>query len=312
VARYERTYTVGWDSIRAARYRRLAAEGIVDSAHARLSPRVQPERDWRTNATARWDARAMAVHAAMVERMDEGVGRIVAALERSGRLRNTVILFLSDNGASPEDPSRFGPGFDRAGGTRDGRAVHFPVAKDSLPGPQTVHAGIGPVWANVANTPFRGAKARTLEGGIATPLIAYWPAGIGARAGAVTRQPGHVVDLMATALDLAGAPPPTTRAGGPVVPLAGRSLAPALRTGATLAPTSIYWEHEGAQALREGDWKLVAPARGAAWELYDLARDRTELTDLAGRDPARVRAMSERWTAWATRTAVLPRPAARP
>ena len=308
VARYARTYEAGWDAIRAARHRRLIAEGIIDSATARLPARPQPERAWAANPTARWDARAMAVHAAMVERMDGGIGRLVAALERTGRLRNTLILFLSDNGASPEDPARYGPGFDRAAGTRDGRAVVFPVEKDSLPGPQTVHAGIGPLWASVANTPFRGAKARTYEGGIATPLIAHWPAGLRAPAGAVTSQPGHVIDVMPTALDLAGARVPAARVGQPAVPLAGRSLAPVLRGGTRAPHDAIYWEHEGAQAMRDGDWKLVAPARGAPWELYDLSRDRTELTNLAGRDTARVRAMSARWDAWAARTAVLPRP----
>ena len=309
VARYADTYDTGWDAIREARHRRLVAEGILDSASGRLPPRVQRERTWEANPRARWDARAMAVHAAMVERMDRGVGRIVAALERTRRLDDTVILFLSDNGASPEDPSRFGPGFDRAGATRDGRSVVFPVEKDSLPGAQTVHAGIGPIWANVANTPFRGAKARPYEGGIATPLIAHWPAGLRGSAGTVTRQPGHVVDLMATALELAGAAYPTTRAGRAVVPLAGRSLVPVLRGGTRAPHDALYWEHEGSQAIREGDWKLVAPARGAEWELYHLARDRTELTNLAARDTARVRAMSERWAAWAERSAVLPRPA---
>src|SRR5690606_19037799 len=124
-------------------------------------PRIRPELDWSTNPDSVWDARAMAVHAAMVDRMDRGIGRILAKLEETGELDNTIIFFLSDNGASPERPSQFGPGFDRAGATRDGRKVYFPVDKDPahLPGPQEIHSGIGPMWSNTVNTPFRWWKA---------------------------------------------------------------------------------------------------------------------------------------------------------
>ena len=307
IERYRETYRGGWDAVRDGRYRRMVAEGLIDPRTAPLSPRVEPGQRWESNPSGGWDSHAMAVHAAMVDRMDQGIGRIVRTLERTGELNNTLILFLSDNGASSEQPARFGPGFDRAGGTRDGRGVHFPVNRDSLPGPQTVHAGIGPLWANVANTPFRWWKAKMHEGGIATPLVAFWPAGISSR-GSVASQPGHVVDIMATALELARASYPSHGRGASVPPLEGKSLVPVFREGTRPGHEAIFWEHFGARAVRRGDWKLVSEGPGKPWELYDLATDRTELTDLASREPGRVREMEATWTAWAQRSAVLPEP----
>jgi arylsulfatase len=308
IERYRDTYTVGWQAIREARYRRMVGMKLLDPDVAPLSPRVDSDLTWAQNPDREWDARAMAVHAAMVDRMDQGIGRVIEALRQTGELENTLILFLSDNGASFERPSEFGPGFDRPGSTRDGREIRYPVEKDVLPGPETVMAGIGPRWANVANTPFRWWKSKVHEGGIATPLIAYWPAGLKTRPGSITPQPGHVVDLMATALDLAHAAYPRTLRGHETTPLAGRSLLPILRGETREAHPALYWEHLGAEAIREGDWKLVRLKPDQPWELYDLAHDRTELQDLAARDPERVRRMERDWTAWAHRSQVLPRP----
>jgi arylsulfatase A-like enzyme len=309
IARYEDTYTNGWQSIRAARHRRMIESGII-APGTEISPRVDPELSWPQNEDSLWDARAMAVHAAMVDRMDQGIGRLVRRLEELGELDNTLIFFLSDNGASPERPSQFGPGFDRAGSTRDGRSVRFPVGKEieALPGPQTVHSGIGPRWANVANTPFRWWKARTHEGGIATPLIVHWPRGLSVAPGSVTHQPGHVVDLMATIADAAGATYPAEFKGREISPLDGRSLVPVLRGETRAGHAALFWEHQGARAVRRGNWKLVSPSARAPWELYDLAVDRTELRDLSQSNSELVRELTRLWEEWAAASQVLPRP----
>ncbi|HEX6927077.1 MAG TPA: arylsulfatase [Longimicrobiaceae bacterium] len=308
IARYENTYNIGWEAIREARYRRQVEMGLLSSETAPLSPRIDPELTWAENPHREFDARAMAVHAAMVDRMDQGIGRLIGALERTGELENTLIFFLSDNGASPERPSEFGPGFDRPGSTRDGRPVVFPVDKQVLPGPQTVHAGIGPRWANVANTPFRFWKARAHEGGIATPLIIRWPVEMQVPPSSITDQPGHVIDLMATVLDAAGVDYPATYQGRRITPLAGKSLLPILRGEEREGHDAYFWEHMGARAVRSGDWKLVSTGADQPWELYNLATDRTELHDLAEQHPERVRELEAKWTAWARSSQVLPRP----
>jgi arylsulfatase A-like enzyme len=310
IAVYEDTYTAGWQAIREARHRRLLELGVFEPGQAALSPRIMPELGWGENPDTVWDARAMAVHAAMIHRLDRGVGRLVRALEETGELDNTLILFLSDNGASPERPSGFGPGFDRAGSTRDGNDVAFPVDRSptALPGPQTVHSGIGPRWANVANTPFRYWKARVHEGGINTPMIAHWPAGLGATPGSLTDQPGHVIDLMATALDAAGVSYPDRYDDREIHPLDGISLLPILRGEEREGHPALFWEHFGARAVRQGPWKLVSLEEGGPWELYDLDRDRTELDDVAALHPDRVEAMAALWDAWARDTGVVPRP----
>ena len=310
IAKYEDTYTEGWQSIREARHARMLERGVFEEGEAPLSPRIEPEMTWAGNPDSVWDARAMAVHAAMVDRLDQGIGHLLDRLEATGELDNTLILFLSDNGASSERPSEYGPGFDRAGSTRDGREVAFPVDKslDALPGPQTVHAGIGPRWANAANTPFRLWKAKVHEGGINTPFIAHWPAGIEASPGSFTEQPGHVIDIMATALDLAGAEYPKTYDGREIAPMDGKSLLPILQGETREGHEYLFWEHFGARAVRHGKWKLVSADGNASWELYDLESDRTELNDLANEQPERVEAMAAQWDAWAQRTNVLPRP----
>ena len=310
IARYRAVYRAGWDAIRERRYRRLVEEGIIDPATAPLPPRVQPERDWATNPDSLWDVEAMAVHAAMVDRMDQGIGRLLRKLEETGELDNTLILFLADNGASYETPETYGPSSDRPGGTRDGRTVIFPAKKEALPGPQTVHAGIGHLWANAATTPFRYWKAFSHEGGIATPFIAHWPAGLRARG--VTHQPGHVIDVMATALEVTGADYPDTFGGNRILPLDGKSLLPIFKGQRRPGHETLFWEHQGTQAVRRGDWKLVSPGIDKPWELYDLSTDRTELRDLAARYPDRARELEAAWNRWARETGALPRPASTP
>jgi arylsulfatase len=299
VAAYER----GWDAVRAGRFKRVAEMNLLPGARL---PEAQGRKvTWEQDATRDWDARAMATHAAMVERMDAGIGRIVSKLRETGQLDDTLVLFLSDNGASPEAYER--PGFDRPAETRDGRKVHYPPDKSVPPGRDDTCFGIGPAWANVANAPLRYWKAEAYEGGVRTPLVAHWPRGVKASAGSLTAQVGHVIDLMPTFLDMAGAEFPKAFHGQDTKPPEGVSLLPVLAGGRREGHDVIGWEHFGARALRQGQWKIVSrPNR--PWELYDLSQDPTELHDLAPTDPERVKQMAAGWEQWAKRVNVFPAP----
>lgn len=304
IRKYEDRYAAGWDTIRRERYRRLQEIGLLEGDAAPLPERYEDELAWEDNPDRDWDARAMAVHAmavhaAMVDRLDQGIAHILDALEEIGERDNTLILFLSDNGASPEEPEHFGPGFDRPSHTRDGRRIRYTTRKDVLPGPQTTYAGIGPRWANVANTPFRYWKKEQYEGGVATPLIVHWPAGLETEPGGFVRTPGHVIDLVATAHDVGRA--------SDAPPVEGRSLKPVFEGGSLGVDRPLFFEHFGARAVRQGRWKLVALAN-RPWELYDLSEDRTETRNLAAELPDKVRELSKLWEEWANRANVYPAP----
>jgi arylsulfatase len=305
IKRYEQTYAAGWDAVREARHRRLIEEGLLTRDNGALPPRREQSVRWEDNPTKQWDARAMATHAAMVDRMDQGVGRIVSALGETDELENTLILFLSDNGASPEVYRN--PGFDRPSQTRDGRRITYPPDKSVMPGSRETFFYIGPAWAEVANTPLRLWKSEMHEGGICTPLIAHWPAGMKAPPGSVTHQPGHVIDVMATCAEVAGTEYPSEFNRRKVTPLEGKSLTPTFTGGPRDGHPFLAWEHYGARAIRRGDWKLVA-RKDRPWELYDLSKDRTELHDLAAAEPQRVRDMFKLWEQWAKESKVYPAP----
>lgn len=303
---YKDTYQEGWQSIRQARYRRQVEMGLVDPDTCRLSDRQPADADWAARNDRHWDARAMAVHAAMIDRVDQGMGRIIAKLKEKGIFEETLILFLSDNGASSERPGA--PGFDRNSETRDGRKVTYfghGMPRNELPGGETTYAGIGPAWANVSNTPFRYWKATQYEGGIRTPLIVHWPAGMKAPANSITPQAGHVIDAMATCLEAAGLDYPEQFDGRAITPLEGRSLLPILRGEQRAGHEAIYFEHFGSRAVRQGDWKLVAE-KEQPWELYHLAVDASETNNLADQQPERVKQLSAQWDAWAKRVHVSP------
>jgi arylsulfatase len=309
LARYRDTYQPGWDAIRQARYERQARLGLLDPKQDDLTPRAQSERRWEENPDRKFDAATMATHAAMVDRMDQNIGRLITRLKEQGQLDNTLLLFLSDNGASPE--SYPNGGFDRPTETRDGRKILHPGALRAsgvLPGPETTFGTIGPVWASVANTPFRLWKAQTAEGGICTPLIVHWPARIKSK-GELRRQPGHVIDLMATALDASGASFPAEFAGQKTTPPEGRSLVPAFAGKPLPRDEGLLFEHEGNMAVIDGDWKAVnTSGAGGKWQLYDLTKDRTEMHDVAGQEPERLRALVAKWHTWSERTLVKPAP----
>lgn len=290
IAKYRGKYREGWDALRARRYAKQKELGIVDPQW-QLSPRDPVAKPWTEVAKAdqdEWDQR-MAVYAAMIDCMDQGIGRVLDAVRKIGAENNTLVLFLSDNGASAEfldtwpNPAR---------GHKPG----------SVTGTKESHRCLEVGWANAANTPFREHKMWVHEGGISTPLIAFWPAGVTAK-GTLTRETGHVIDLMPTCLELAGVTYPDKFFGRTLTPLSGKSLVPALY-GKPLGERLLAWEHEGNRALRLGNWKLVAPYKGK-WELYDLKRDRTERNNLAAQQADRVQELAQRWQSWADQVGVV-------
>jgi len=318
IERYRHRYDRGYEPARRRRFERLREMTLIGK-NWRLSPQAG---DWTTVANKPWEARCMEVYAAMVECMDRGIGRIVEALRRAGRLDNTLLLFMQDNGGCAEETGRSpdmarpeSPTFPpiaadairsdtRPKQTREG----YPMLTGTkvMPGPPDTFIAYGKAWANVSNTPFREYKHWVHEGGIATPLIAHWPHGLRSRGG-LCHEPSHLIDIMATCVDIAGARYPEVRNGRKVHALEGRSLRP-LFTGGRIEREGLFWEHEGNRALRVGQWKLVAKGPRGKWELYDMESDRTELNDLAGREPERVAAMAENWAEWARRTRALPWP----
>jgi arylsulfatase A-like enzyme len=323
IAKYRGRYDAGYDAIRAARVEKMKRIGLLDP---RWQVAPQAGGAWDAVENRAFEVRCMEVFAAMIDCLDQGVGRLVAELRRTGQLDNTLILFLQDNGGCAE---LMGRGRNQPPVARASRPSLPPLAADYLqpdmipkqtrdgypmrqgygvlPGAADTYHGYGEAWANVSNTPFREYKHWVHEGGISTPLIAHWPAGIpAARRNALEAQPGHLIDLMATCVDLAGATYPKSHAGETIQPLEGVSLRPALHGQPLGRQAPIFFEHEGNRAVRDGPWKLVAKGPAGPWELYDMAADRTEMNNLAAREPERVRRMIAQWEAWAKRANVLP------
>ncbi len=296
IARYRDRYLAGWDAMREARFRRQKEMGIVNGTLSVLEEEVGPpypfpdalkkfgpdEIDrplpWKdlTDSQRRFQATKMAIHAAMVDRMDREIGRIIAQLKAMGALENTLIFFASDNGASAEMM------------VRDGG--HDPSA---LPGSAATYLCLGPGFSSACNTPFRRHKSWVYEGGIATPLIVHWPAGIRAK-NELRHTPSHLIDIVPTVLELAGVGKPSEWQGDPVPEAPGVSLVPAFTEERTIHRGSLWWLHEKHRAVRVGDWKLVADA-GKAWELYDLKADRAEQHDLAAAMPEKANELERIW-----------------
>jgi len=325
IAKYKGRYDAGWQVIRQARYERMRRMGLLKEPWD-LSPRDAGDWNALSDADKAWHARRMEVYAAMVTVMDEGIGRIVQALKDTGAYENTLILFLQDNGGCAEEfgskgaPRNYVKNVEakpmRPGElqtqmvppvTRDGRPTR--VGHGVMPGPADTYIAYGREWANVSNTPFRMYKHWVHEGGISTPLIAHWPAGIPeSRHGVFERQPGHLIDIMATCVDLAGATYPKTFKGKAITPMQGVSLVPAFHGKDVGRTEPLYWEHEGNRAIRIGKWKLVAKGAAGPWELYDMEADRSELHNLADRYPDRVQAMAQKWETFARKAHMIPWP----
>ena len=296
IAKYKDTYKDGWEKLRHDRYKRMIEMGLFKKENTPLPPIQDRGRRWAelTEQEKSFQASKMAVHAAMVDRLDQGFGKIMESLEQTGQLDNTVIFFLSDNGASPEVPQT--PGYDRSSQTRDGRKIRYKGISE--PGPETTYTGIGAPWSSASNTPFRYWKKESFEGGCHTPLIVHWPEELKAKPGSVTAQVGHVIDIMPTCLELAGAKYPGQYNGHTLTLLDGKTLMPILRGRQREGHERLFFEHMGGRAVIEEHWKLVA-LKDRPWELYNLSRDRTEMDNLAAKHPDRVQAMSSLWDKWA-------------
>jgi arylsulfatase A-like enzyme len=298
IARYRDKYWKGWDAVRRERFERQRRMKLVNTTLSALEREIGPPYDYpdalkklgagEINRPLPWSeltpeqqefqATKMAIHAAMIDRMDREVGRVLDQIRAMGAFENTLVFFLSDNGASAEIMVR-----------GDG---HDPAAE---PGSAGTYLCLGPGFSSAANTPFRRHKTWVHEGGIATPLVAHWPRGIAAR-GELRHAPAHLIDLAPTILEVAGARRFETWAGQAVPPPPGRSLAPLFVRDGTVRHTSLWWLHEGNRALRAGDWKIVAARADSDWELYDLRTDRAESNNLAARFPEKVREMAAEWT----------------
>ena len=318
IARYRGRFDAGWDALRETRLEKLVASGIL-KAHWKLTDRDPTQPPWREaeqdEQFRAWTLRCMEVYAAQIDRMDQGIGRILAALERTGQLDDTLVIFLADNGACAEDipedvtiDELVNKLMIARAKTRSGEPVHFGNDVTRMPGPENTYQSYGVAWANLSNAPFRLYKHWIHEGGISTPLIAHWPAGIDANEnGTIRHAPGYLPDIMATIVDAIGATYPSTVDGHAVDALEGQSLLPVFAKDATGEHRRpMFWEHEGNAAVRIGKWKLVR-RYPRAWELYDMDADRTELHDLAAGEPERVRQMAAQYDAWAKRCGVLPR-----
>ena len=296
IAKYKDTYTQGWPKTRAARFERQKQMGLVATTLSDPEPQITApsgkESDleilgpgetrhavpWEslTSEQKEFQATKEAVHAAMIDRLDQEVGRVLAQLKAMNAYEDTLILFLSDNGASAEIMVR-GGGHDK-----------------SVPmGAAASYLCLGPGGSTVSNTPFRRHKIWVHEGGISTPFIAHWPQGISAK-GELRHTPGHVIDVVPTLLALAGDAAPAMPENAPSFP--GRSLVPAFAKDETINRDFLFWHHSGNRALREGNWKIVSAAdNGNVWELYDLTTDRAESNNLAAKETERLKAMAERW-----------------
>ncbi|MFT5129621.1 MAG: arylsulfatase A-like enzyme [Rhodothermales bacterium] len=284
IAKYRGRYRIGWDTIRQQRHERLVKSGMLD-ANSTLSPRAKKVPAWDSLSDAQKDEQdlRMATYAAMIDCIDQNVGKIVSSLHDLNILENTLILFLHDNGG---DLSGGVLGANKGKG-ECGTAESF--------------AYYGECWANVSNAPFREYKTRIHEGGISTPLIAHWPAGI-SKPGRFVRPPAHVIDIMATCADFAAATYPKTHNGHDIVPLEGKSLRPVF-ANAPFERGPLFFEHQGNRGIRDERWKLVT-RKGGKWELYDMQADRTELHNRAKEFPERVHTLSAQYQHWAERAQV--------
>ncbi len=308
IVRYQGKYDAGWDAVRKKRYEKLQELGVVNE-NWQLTLRDTSVGEWKNTDHKAWEARRMEVHASMVDLMDQGIGKVIQVLKKNGQLENTVILFLSDNGGSAEEIMP-GGWFEKnlPDKTPDGRAIHRFNLPHILAGADTTYQSIGVPWANVSNSPFQKYKRYLHEGGIATPLVAHWPAGIDAK-GELRSQPAHVMDIMATCLDVAGADYPEEYKNHAITPMEGKSLVTTF-TNFTKEERTLCWEHLGRRAIRKGNFKLVSVERAGKgnWELYDMENDRTETKNLASEKPDVVQQLASEWEEWAEKVQVKPWP----
>ena len=295
IKKYDGMYDEGWDVMREKRYARMVELGLISPEQTPVS-RNESGRLWENETDKEFQAANMEVHAAMIDCVDQGVGRIIQKLKETGEYDNTIIIFSSDNGASSEN---YGIGeFDRHDRTRDGQMV---THDSRTPGDQLSYNYLGTGWAGAINTPFRYWKAESFHGGIAAPTIVHWPAGMKSGKGSIVNEPCHFIDIMPTCIALAGAEYPSTYNGHSIKPLAaeGRSLLPLISgEGEWNGERTLFWEHENGRAVRVGNWKMTS-LRNGGWQLFDLSTDYSETNNVAAEYPDKVREMKTLWNNWA-------------
>ncbi|MBD3287777.1 sulfatase-like hydrolase/transferase, partial [candidate division KSB1 bacterium] len=274
IDKYRDRYSNGWDALREERYLRMIEMGLLDS-DLKMSPQDENAKNWDGVPNKEEWALKMAVYAAMIDRMDQNIGRVLAKIREMGEEENTIVMFLSDNGGCAEEVN---------------------LTPDVPPGPVNSYRTVDLEWANAQNTPFRKFKRWDHEGGISTPFIVHYPGVV--NGGTFTDQPGHIIDIMATILDISGAEYPATYQGRNVLPLKGKSLLPVFQGKKREEHEMLCWEFNGARAIRKGDWKLV-DFKDREWELYDIKKDRTELHNLANQKPEIVKELEGDWIRWA-------------
>lgn len=305
IAKVGDRYRPGWDRMRTARHEELKASGILDPKWP-ISARDPAAWPWEEARYPEWEAHRMAVYAAQVNRMDQGIGRLVEALRQRGELDNTLIFFLSDNGGCAEFLAEDGGILDVEPGTfahetPDGLPVHFGNSPTVLPGGPQTFQSYGNCWSNASNSPFRKFKRWVHEGGISTPLVVHWPNAIPGPG--IVHAAVHIMDIMPTCLDVAGATYPREHNDRTIEPCEGESLRSVFDHPDWTRSQPIFFEHEGNRALRDGEWKLVSADEGT-WELYNIEDDRPETNDLARKETRRVDRMQGEWHSWASRMGV--------
>lgn len=301
IARYRGSYLKGWDHLRTARHEEMLGHGLLEG-NWQISPRDPEASAWKDTAHHDWEDARMATYAAMVDRMDQGIGKVMHSLKRLGVQDDTLILFLSDNGGCAEFMAEDGWAESYPDVGYDGQKIIPGNLPNLTPGAGTTFQSYDVAWSNVSNVPFRMHKTWVHEGGISTPLVAYWPNGI--KPGGVIHQARHVTDIMPTLLDVSGAKYPADFDGHGVQKLDGESLLPLFHNTYAEREQPIFWEHEGNCAVRDGDWKLVKEF-GGDWELYNMRVDRTELFDLRQKNAPRAEKMIKEFGAWADEIGVV-------
>lgn len=307
IARYEGKYRSGWDNLRTNRHEELKSTGILDSKWP-ISPRDSTSHAWEDERNTDWEDLKMATYAAQIDRMDQGIGRILDKVRSLGATDNTLVLFMSDNGGCAEflaeDSVRPVPS-QYSSPNPDGRPIQMGNVPGLRPGPGDTFMSYDLPWANASNSPFRLFKRWTHEGGISTPLIVHWPDKI--KQAGIVHEPTHITDIAATCIEAAGATYPSELNGNTIKPIEGRSFMDAIDKGNWNRNLPIFWEHEGSRAARAENWKLVSEVDGQ-WELYDMDEDRTELNNLVDSNRPKANEMIRLYEEWAERCEVLPWP----
>ncbi len=305
ILKYHGKFDAGWDKLRTERMKRMQDMGLIDETWS-LTERDPEVPAWKDATDKEWQLRRMEVYAAMIDRMDTGIGKIIDKLKDAGRYENTLIIFLSDNGGCAEEVSKDWTGVFIPEKTRDGKKVILGNEhRDVMPGPEESFQSYGIPWANVSNTPFRLYKHYVHEGGIATPLIIHWPSVIKSKYQWI-QTPGHVIDIMPTIIDAASAGYPKKFNGNEIIPMEGISLLRIINDE-PIEKRTLFFEHEGNCAIREGKWKLVKQ-HGMDWELFDMETDRSETNDLSIHHPDIVSELRQKYESWTKRAGVLPWP----